>query len=119
MMNRFELFTMIFYALDLYYDEHPSDDLGGFLGAMSPFTFKEVDSADSAVYDGFCKAVEQAYINVEESYDLASAYLKTIENVDVYTPFLSVSREDWIHGCKDYLSKPHKGQDIEESSGDD
>lgn len=113
MMNRFEMFTMIFYALDLYYDEHPSDDLGGFLGAMSPFTFKGIDSADSAVYEDFCRIVMDQQIPIEKSYDMAVSYLKTIENVDAYTPFASVSREDWIRGCEDYLSKPHKGQEIE------
>ena len=52
-MNKFELYTMIFYALDLYYEANPTDELGSFLGAMSPFTFKEVDSADSAIYLDF------------------------------------------------------------------
>ena len=31
-MNKFELFTMIFYALDLYYEANATDELGSFLG---------------------------------------------------------------------------------------
>lgn len=110
-MNRFELFTMIFYALDLYYDEHPSDELGRFLGAMSPITFKETDSADSAIFEDFCSIVKSPSISIEDSYDVATAYLQTIEDIDVYTPFMTVSRDDWRRGCERYLSQPHKGQE--------
>ena len=67
-MNKFELFTMIFYALDLYYEENPADELGSFLGAMSPFTFKEVDSADSAIYTDFCGKIKKNKITVKSEF---------------------------------------------------
>ena len=109
-MNKFELFTMIFYALDLYYEENPTDELGSFLGAMSPFTFKEVDSADSAIYSDFCKKIKETKITIEESRDMAIEYLKSIDDIDLVSPFTSVTETDWIEGCNDYLSQPHKGQ---------
>ena len=39
-MNRFELFTMIFYVLDYYWDQNQGEELGMFLSSMSPFTFE-------------------------------------------------------------------------------
>ena len=50
-MNRFELFTMIFYVLDYYWDQNQGEELGMFLSGMSPFTFEDIGSADPAVYD--------------------------------------------------------------------
>ena len=112
-MNKFELFTMIFYALDLCYEANPTDELGSFLGAMSPFTFKEVDSADSAIYSDFCKKIKKDSITVKESRDIAIKYLKSIDDIDLITPFTSVTEADWISGCNDYLAQPHKGQSDE------
>ncbi len=109
-MNKFELFTMIFYALDLYYEENPTDELGEFLGAMSPFTFKEVDSADSAIYSDFCEKIKEPKIAVEKSRDMAIVYLKSIDYIDLLSPFMNISESDWISGCNDYLTRPHKGQ---------
>ena len=106
---------MIFYALDLYYENNPSDELGIFLGAMSPFTFKEIDSADSAIYEEFCEIVNKESIEIEESYDLAKDYLKSIENIDVYSFFCEVTtKKQWVEGCKEYLESEHKGSRLSE-----
>ncbi len=109
-MNRFELFTMIFYALDLCYDDNPLDELGKFLGSMSPFTFEEIDSADSAIYEDFCNIIKDEKIEIEKSYNLAINYLKTIDSIDAVTLFCNTTEEEWIEGCKEYLAKPHKGE---------
>lgn len=66
-MNKFELFTMIFYALNLYYGANPTDELGSFFGAMSPFTFKEVDSAISDIYTEFCSIIKDENIAKEKA----------------------------------------------------
>ena len=108
-MNKFELFTMIFYALDLYYDEHQSDELGRFLSEMSPFTFVQIGSADPAVYDEFRKFIGDRKITVDNSYSLAIEYTRNIKDVDVYTPVSEVSENKWIEGCKKYLETEHKG----------
>ena len=101
---------MIFYALDLYYEEKPTDELGSFLGAMSPFTFREVDSADSAIYTDFCEKIKKNKITVKESRDMAIEYLKSIDDIDLVSPFTNVTETEWIEGCNDYLVQPHKGQ---------
>ncbi len=28
---------------------------------------------------------------------------------DVKSPFMTMTREKWEKGCKDYMSRPHKG----------
>lgn len=69
--------------MDLYYEANPTDELGSFLGAMSPFTFKEVDSADSAIYSDFCKKIKKNKLTVKESRDRAIKYLKSIDDIDL------------------------------------
>ena len=61
-MNRFELFTMIFYVLDYYWDENQGEELGLFLSSMSPFTFEGTGSADPTVYDEFCEFMKNMFL---------------------------------------------------------
>lgn len=108
-MNEFELFTMIFYAIDAYYDDNPTDEMGVFLGMMSPFTFKELDSADSVIFAEFRKVMNGRAITLENSFMYAVEYAKTITYCDIMAVFYGISDEEWKEACKDYLSRPHKG----------
>ena len=108
-MNEFELFTMIFYAVDLYYDSNPSDDLGAFLGMMSPFTFKEVDSADPAIFSDFCNCINGRQITIDNSLKYAIDYAKTVKYCDIAVAFNGITTEQWKAACEDYLEKQHKG----------
>ncbi len=112
-MNEFELYTMIFFAVDAYYEDNPSDELGAFLGMMSPFTFKEVDSADSAVYEKFRKYLNGREVTIENSFSYAKDYLKTVDYCDLNPVFSNTTENEWQDACVDYLSKPHKGQKVE------
>ena len=108
-MNEFELFTMIFYTVAAYYEKKPSDELAVFLGGMSPFTFKEVDSADSAVFAGFRRFINGRKISLENSLMLAREYAGELDYHEISTIMNGVTEERWEAGCKDYLSRPHKG----------
>ena len=112
-MNKFELFTMIFYAIDLYYDENPSELLGRFLSEMSPVTFAGIGSADSAVYTNFCNFVT-GDITIENSYELALEYINSIKyfDLDLVSIFKKIDIEQWQEGCKKYLGTDHKGKEI-------
>ena len=70
-MNRFELFTMIFYVLDHYWDHNQGEELGMFLSDMSPFTFADIGSANPVVYDEFCDFIKVDRIEIENSFKLA------------------------------------------------
>ena len=111
-MNKFELFTMIFYALDLYYDHNPSEELGRFLSEMSPFTFKQVGSADPAVFKNFCDFIGNEEITIENSYEKAQRYIANINDLDLETAFMNTDEEKWVKGCEKYLTSDHKGADI-------
>ncbi|MBE5857838.1 MAG: hypothetical protein E7296_09800 [Lachnospiraceae bacterium] len=108
-MNEFELFTMIFYAVDSYYEDNPTSELASFLGMMSPLTFKEVDSADSAIFADFRAFLNKRSITIDNSLELAKEYSKTVEYCDITGAFNGISEKQWKLACEDYLSKPHKG----------
>lgn len=110
-MNDFELFTMVFYAVDSYYEDNPSNELGAFLGMMSPFTFKEMDSADSAIFSDFQKFINKRTISIDNSLELAIEYAKTVTYCDISLAFQDITKEQWRAACEDYLSRPHKGMD--------
>ena len=52
-MNKFELFTMVFYALDAQWHKNKRSDLGNFLSSMNPFWWGDIGSADPAIYVDF------------------------------------------------------------------
>ena len=108
-MDEFELFTMIFFAIDSYYEDNPSEGMKVFLGMMSPFTFKEADSADSAIFAEFKKFINGRTITVDNSLDLAKEYAKIVSYCDITVAFNDITQTRWVDACNDYLSRPHKG----------
>ena len=52
-MNKFELFTMIYFWLDKYYENTTDDRILNQLSEMNPFLWKDIGSADPAVYSEF------------------------------------------------------------------
>ena len=102
-MNRFELFTMIFYVLDYYWDQNQGEELGIFLSGMSPFTFEDIGSADPAVYDEFCDFIKVDRIEIEKSFELACKYIEWINHPYVTTAFEWVTQEEWNKKSKKYM----------------
>ena len=105
-MNKFELFTMIFYALDHEWDNNHEQDLGDFLSDMNPFLFKDEGSADPAVYAEFCSVISEQ-ITEENSYDLARKYIDSVGLAAVTEAFSKISRSVWNECLRDYLSSSH------------
>ena len=102
-MTNFELFTMIFYVLDYYWDQNPGEELGIFLSDMSPFTFADIGSADSAVYAEFCDFIKVEKIEMENSFELASKYISWINNPYVTPAFEWVTKEEWNEKTRKYM----------------
>ena len=92
-MNKFELFSMIFYVLDAEWDESKNPTLGEFLSSANPFLFDSLSSAVPEIYDNFVSYITEP-VTVENSYDKA---------------FKSISKEEWIESTLDYLAHDHKG----------
>ncbi len=114
-MNEFELFTMIYYALDAYYEDHIDDYyINCILSDMCPFTFKNIGSADPAMYIEYLEFLDKRKITLDNSLDIAKDYLKTIDFADVTPALKDMDKDEWIEYCKEYLSEPHKGEKLED-----
>lgn len=110
-MNRFELFTLIYFVLDAYYEDEVKKDekLNILLCDMNPFVWGDLNSADPAVYKHFCEFVGEQKITIENSLGIAKKYISTIDYVDVSEAFSEMTDEEWTVPCKEYLSSDHKG----------
>ncbi len=75
---KFELFCLIFYALDSVWDASHDEHLGQYLSDANPFLWAEKVSANPAIYDAFCKCIPQENIALEDSYYLAQSYIDTL-----------------------------------------
>lgn len=109
-MNKFELFCMIYLALDADWNETENEELGQFLSGANPFLFEEVTSADPAVYEDYCKVIENFNINIENSYKTAQEYIGYLDIPAVSKSFASLKKEQWDAAVKEFLSTEHKGQ---------
>lgn len=106
-MTCFELFCMIYYVLDAFYDQNKNDIVGQFLSDANPFLFEDSGSADPAVFEEFCSFVNEP-IEPGESYSVANMYIEQLCNQDIANAFKSISKSEWDDGLNSYLSSPHK-----------
>ena len=109
-MNEFELFTMIYFALDAYYEQDIEDSsINTVLNDMNPFVWSDESSADPAMYRAFLHYLNGREIQLENSLSIAMDYLKTIKYADVTAALQDMGEDTWIEYCKKYLSESHKG----------
>ena len=109
-MNKFELFTMVFYALDAQWHKNKRSDLGNFLSSMNPFWWGDIGSADPAIYVDFCSLINEP-ITRENSFALAKKCIDSTGESFVKKAFNKISKEVWDECLNEYLSAPHKGAD--------
>ena len=115
-MNRFELFTLVFYWLDVYYEDSTDERVITQISDMNPFLWKDISSADPAVYIEFCEFIGDREITVENSLEIAKEYVASIDYADMTAAFDDLSDEDvkrWLTGCEEYLLYDHKGEDAD------
>jgi len=111
-MNKFELFTMIYMALDAYYDkDNTAEEINTFLSDMCPYTFTDLTSAIPEVYDDFVRFVGDREITIDNSYEIAEAYIRQLKNIDVTEAFDDELRSIWKDSCEEYLASDHLGKD--------
>ncbi len=110
-MNKFELFTLIYMALDAFYDQcNTPEEINVFLSDMCPFTFKDENSAVPGVYQDFNSFIGDRQISIENSFELAKNYIEHLSDVDVRAAFNDRLKNVWIDSCKEFLALPHKGK---------
>lgn len=111
-MNKFELFTIIYFWLDKFYENTTDDKIIGHLSEMNPFLWKEPVSADPAVYDEYCRFIQDKKITIENSLSLAKEYAATIQYADITEAFEDADDREWKEGLEKYLAMEHKGAEI-------
>ena len=102
-MNAYETFILMFYALDAIYDENPNEALGDYLSGLNPFLFQGEGSADPAEFEEFNSEYKKKYakstISSEEAYNFCKAYLTTHANGKIVDAFLQITLETWKAAC--------------------
>ncbi|MBQ3334659.1 MAG: hypothetical protein IJG85_03580 [Eubacteriaceae bacterium] len=95
-MTEFELYIMIFQALDHYWDKHQGEALGMFLSGMNPFLFQGEGSAVPDYYISYQRFIGGRTITVRNSFDLAMAYIKDLDKDYITEAFAWVERDAWM-----------------------
>ena len=114
-MNEFELFTMIYYALDAYYGTKIEDVfICTVISDMNPFIWADIGSADPAMYSEYIDFINGRTITIDNSLDIAKEYLKTIDYADVTAALKDMTTEEWSSYCRKYLAESHKGGEARE-----
>lgn len=113
-MNKFELFCLIFFALDAQWDNAQNEALGNYLSDAKPFLWADIASADPECYDTFCKIVKDNNIALKDSYNVAKNYIEKLAKSAVTEAFLKTDETQWLAAAKEYLSSPHKGEDLDD-----
>ena len=98
-MSKFELFIMIFYTLDYYWDQHQGNELGMFLSGMNPFLFKGEGSAVPDIYEDYCAFLKDNKISVDNSYKIALDYIHFLGKDYIEDAFAWVDEESWKEKC--------------------
>lgn len=80
MMKTMQSFLLFFYILDQCYDQYKEDDLGGFLGAISPELWGNGQPTDKAIFNDWKKMSESETISknniLKKTYDFLNSYEK-------------------------------------------
>ena len=107
-MTNFELYTIIFLALDADWDDTHDEALGAFLSDANPFLFDGDVSAVRKVYDNFCEFIGDRKIDFENSFSIANEYIKNLDNDAVTESFELLEKEQWDDAVREYLNSEHK-----------
>lgn len=107
-MTCFEVFTLMFFALDDQYDRTPSEELGDYLSGANPFLFKDIGSADPDVYESFKKKFITSGLDASKSYEFVKGYIADLGLPKVAEAFDQMRREDWLAAAAKYAVSEHK-----------
>ncbi len=110
-MTNFELFTLIFHALNQEWEECKDKTLGDFLSEINPYLWKAEMSADPAYFEEFKTFMNGKSISSDYGFKYAKEYLKTITyypNLDKY--LADYDEDSWINGAKQLLAFLHTDQ---------
>ncbi|MBQ6895319.1 MAG: hypothetical protein IJN40_07485 [Clostridia bacterium] len=100
----YDVFVLMFDALDVMYDEAPNEILGNYLSGLNPFWFNDEGSADPAEYEEFKEVFLKQFSNKEpspeETYIFCKDYLKLKAPKEVNVAFSKINKDDWIYSAE-------------------
>lgn len=100
-MSVYDVYVLMFDALDTIYDEAPNMELGNYLSGLNPFLFEGEGSADPAEYDEFKDAYMKVFENdiptAENTFSFCRDYLDKNAPKEVINAFEKINIEDWIY----------------------
>lgn len=79
-MKAMQSFLTFFYILDQGYNQYNKDDLGGFLGAISPELWEDGQPADKAIFNDWQKFSNPDTVNMTNLPEKVYAFLKYYED---------------------------------------
>ncbi len=109
-MTRYDLYCMIFLALDADWEETKDEELGKYLSDANPFLFAGEGSAIEDVYKQFCKYIPDEAITSEGSFVLAKKYVEHLNNKAVAESFNLLEEEQWKDALETYLDEKYGGR---------
>lgn len=75
-MKAMQSFLMFFYILDQCYDQCQENDLGGFLGSISPELWEDGRPMDKAVYNDWKDKNDIEFLNNQDIANASECFLK-------------------------------------------
>lgn len=75
-MRVMQSFLMFFYILDQCYEQYPENDLGGFLGSISPELWGDGKPMDKAVYNDWKVQNDAALLNSQNIINATLDFLQ-------------------------------------------
>lgn len=107
-MTNFELFCLLYIALNQKWEDCKDEKLGDFLSEMNPYLWDAEMSADPAWYTGFKKFMQEKRIGDDFGFAYAKEYLNTISYYPNLVQFLSdYDEESWVDGANQLLDYLH------------
>ena len=104
-MDKYDLFCLIFLALDADWEETHDEELGKYLSDANPFLFTEKTSAIQDVYKDYCHFLGNSVVTTENSFELATAYISQLNNPAVTKSFSDIDKEQWNEAAEQFLQK--------------
>ena len=107
-MNTYDMFIMMFYALDSRYDEDSPEEFANFLSSANPFLFADEGSAVPYVYSEFKEAYQKYGKNASDEYSFVSLFIDTECDLVIKKAFSEISREEWDEALEIYKANLKK-----------
>ena len=105
MMYQRDIFIMMYFCLDAYWEENQTEELGNICSDHNPFLWEGETSGDPACYIEFCEIVKNKDYTIEEGLEIAKKYVSTLDSKEAIKAMNDVSLADWKEGYENYLKQ--------------